>query len=133
VRSADGASDRANDILGASEAVADLERYVIDAETGMRGYVITGQPVFLAPTRAAQRNIPEQIGISQADMRRLFERFFRTQRATAAAIPGVGLGLTIAQAIVHGHEGRLAVESAEGAGTTFRIDLPLHRVAEVRA
>jgi signal transduction histidine kinase/CHASE3 domain sensor protein len=73
------------------------------------------------------------IGISDADMQRLFERFFRTQRATAAAIPGVGLGLTIAQAIVHGHDGQLAVQSAEGEGTTFRIDLPLHRAAEVRA
>src|SRR6185503_288002 len=43
------------------------------------------------------------IGISQADLEQLFQRFFRTQRATSAAIPGVGLGLTIAQAIVHGH------------------------------
>jgi two-component system, OmpR family, phosphate regulon sensor histidine kinase PhoR len=73
------------------------------------------------------------IGISDADMQRLFERFFRTQRATAAAIPGVGLGLTIAQAIVHGHDGQLAVHSSEGAGTTFRIDLPLRRTAEVSA
>jgi signal transduction histidine kinase len=71
------------------------------------------------------------IGISEADLQRLFERFFRTQRATNAAIPGVGLGLTIAQAIVHGHEGQLAVQSVEGKGTTFRIDLPLHRAAEV--
>jgi signal transduction histidine kinase/CHASE3 domain sensor protein len=71
------------------------------------------------------------IGISDVDMQRLFERFFRTQRATAAAIPGVGLGLTIAQAIVHGHEGRLSVQSSEGEGTTFRIDLPLHLASEV--
>ena len=51
------------------------------------------------------------IGIPQADLEQLFERFFRTQRATSAAIPGVGLGLTIAQAIVHGHDGQISVQS----------------------
>ncbi|MEA2246827.1 MAG: hypothetical protein QOH46_1356 [Solirubrobacteraceae bacterium] len=73
------------------------------------------------------------IGISQADLPELFERFFRTRRATSAAIPGVGLGLTIAQAIVHGHDGQISVRSTEGRGTTFRIELPLHRTAEVKA
>jgi signal transduction histidine kinase len=73
------------------------------------------------------------IGISQADLEQLFQRFFRTQRATSAAIPGVGLGLTIAQAIVHGHDGQISVQSSDGEGTTFRIDLPLLRAAEVAA
>src|SRR6185312_12582076 len=71
------------------------------------------------------------IGISQADLEQLFQRFFRTQRATSAAIPGVGLGLTIAQAIVHGHDGQISVQSRDGEGTTFRIELPLLRAAEV--
>jgi signal transduction histidine kinase/CHASE3 domain sensor protein len=73
------------------------------------------------------------IGISQADLEQLFQRFYRTQRATSAAIPGVGLGLTIAQAIVHGHDGQISVQSRDGEGTTFRIELPLLRVAEVTA
>jgi signal transduction histidine kinase len=73
------------------------------------------------------------IGISQPDLQRLFQRFFRTQRATSAAIPGVGLGLTIAQAIVHGHDGQISVHSMDGQGTTFRIELPLHRTAGVPA
>ena len=73
------------------------------------------------------------IGISEADMEQLFQRFFRTQRATTAAIPGVGLGLTIAQAIVHGHDGQISVQSQDGEGTTFRIELPLLRAAEVTA
>ena len=55
------------------------------------------------------------------------------ERATSAAIPGVGLGLAIAQAIVHGHDGEIGVQSADGEGTTFRIELPLHRSAEVTA
>jgi signal transduction histidine kinase len=73
------------------------------------------------------------IGISQPDLQRLFQRFFRTQRATSAAIPGFGLGLTIAQAIVHGHDGQISVQSLDGQGTTFRIELPLLRPAEVTA
>jgi signal transduction histidine kinase len=73
------------------------------------------------------------IGISQADLQRLFERFFRTKRATSAAIPGVGLGLTIAQAIVHGHDGQISVQSGEGDGTRFRIELPLPPGAEVES
>jgi signal transduction histidine kinase/CHASE3 domain sensor protein len=73
------------------------------------------------------------IGISHADLEQLFQRFFRTQRATSAAIPGVGLGLTIAQAIVHGHDGQISVASQDGEGTTFRIELPLLRPAGVIA
>ena len=68
-----------------------------------------------------------------ADLEQLFQRFFRTQRATSAAIPGVGLGLTIAQAIVHGHDGQISVQSRDGEGTTFRIELPLLRAAGVTA
>jgi signal transduction histidine kinase len=64
------------------------------------------------------------MGIPANELPRLFERFFRAERATAGAIPGTGLGLAIAKAIVTGHGGRIRVESEEGAGTTFRIVLP---------
>jgi signal transduction histidine kinase len=64
-------------------------------------------------------------GIPAAELPNLFRRFFRTERATSDAIPGTGLGLAIAKAIVEGHHGRISVESAEGAGTTFRVFLPL--------
>jgi signal transduction histidine kinase len=65
------------------------------------------------------------MGISRADQERLFERFFRTDAATSAAIPGVGLGLTITRAIVEGHGGSVSVHSVEGEGTTFAMRLPL--------
>lgn len=73
------------------------------------------------------------IGIAQADLEELFQRFFRTKRATSAAVPGVGLGLTIAQAIAQAHDGLISVRSTEGQGTTFRMELPVHRTAEVPA
>ena len=65
------------------------------------------------------------IGISASEQDRLFERFFRTASATAASIQGTGLGLTISKAIVDAHGGRIDIESAEGVGTTFRVELPL--------
>ncbi len=65
------------------------------------------------------------IGINAEDQERLFNKFFRTRVATKASIQGTGLGLAISKAIVHAHGGTIEVESAEGAGTTFRVSLPV--------
>jgi signal transduction histidine kinase len=65
------------------------------------------------------------MGISAADQEHLFERFFRADQATAKGIPGIGLGLSICAAIVAGSGGTIAIDSAEGRGTTFRVTLPL--------
>jgi PAS domain S-box-containing protein len=65
------------------------------------------------------------VGISADELPRLFERFFRTQSATTQAVPGTGLGLAIAKAIVEALAGEVTVFSEEGAGTTFRFDLPI--------
>ncbi|WP_347352071.1 ATP-binding protein [Intrasporangium sp.] len=64
------------------------------------------------------------IGIPQADLARLSERFFRAGNAMSAAIPGTGLGLAIVRTIVDSHGGRLDVESVEGEGTTMVVSLP---------
>jgi PAS domain S-box-containing protein len=73
------------------------------------------------------------IGISSEDQEHLFERFFRTERATERAIPGIGLGLSICAAIVQGSGGEISIHSAEGAGTTFRVELPLAGPSEAAA
>jgi len=65
------------------------------------------------------------IGIPEAERDRLFERFFRTEGATRSAVQGTGLGLAITKAIVEGHGGRIGLESREGVGTTFWVELPL--------
>ncbi len=65
------------------------------------------------------------IGISAADQKKLFTRFFRTEAAMRKAIKGTGLGLSIVKAIVEGHGGEITVESAVDKGATFRIVLPL--------
>jgi signal transduction histidine kinase len=65
------------------------------------------------------------LGISPADQKKLFTRFFRAEAAMQKAIKGTGLGLSIVKAIVEGHGGEITVESEEGKGATFRIVLPL--------
>jgi PAS domain S-box-containing protein len=65
------------------------------------------------------------IGIPADEQRALFERFFRASSAVASQVPGTGLGLAIVKMIVEAHGGRVAVESVEGAGSTFRVVLPL--------
>ncbi|GAB2444918.1 hypothetical protein GCM10027062_26710 [Nocardioides hungaricus] len=65
------------------------------------------------------------IGIPREEQERLFSRFFRSSLAQQQAIPGSGLGLSIAHAIVEQHGGSMSVESALGEGTTFRVRLPL--------
>jgi signal transduction histidine kinase len=64
------------------------------------------------------------IGIAGADQKHLFERFYRTDEATKAAIQGTGLGLAISRTIIDAHNGAITVKSIVGAGTTFRIELP---------
>jgi signal transduction histidine kinase len=65
------------------------------------------------------------MGIPEAELTQLFERFFRASTATRAAVPGVGLGLSITKAIVVAHKGELDVKSEVGVGTSFIMRLPL--------
>jgi signal transduction histidine kinase len=64
------------------------------------------------------------VGIASAEQGRLFERFFRASTASDRQIPGTGLGLYIARAIVEAHGGSIAVRSELGEGTSFRVELP---------
>ncbi|MDB4969872.1 MAG: periplasmic sensor signal transduction histidine kinase [Myxococcales bacterium] len=65
------------------------------------------------------------IGIDAADLPRLFEPFFRTDRSRARKTGGVGLGLALAKRIVEAHHGRITVESQVGAGTTVSFTIPV--------
>ncbi|HEY5059226.1 MAG TPA: HAMP domain-containing sensor histidine kinase [Gaiellaceae bacterium] len=66
------------------------------------------------------------IGLPPAELERIFDRFFRSERAVDSQIPGTGLGLFIAKAIAEAHGGRISASSRDGSGTTFRIELPAH-------
>lgn len=65
------------------------------------------------------------MGIPEDELDKLFARFFRASTATRAAVPGVGLGLTITKAIIVAHDGELDVASIVGVGTSFIARIPL--------
>jgi PAS domain S-box-containing protein len=68
------------------------------------------------------------MGISADEQEHVFERFFRTSRATEQAIQGTGLGLAISKAIAHAHGGRITLASDDGQGATFRVAIPIRAV-----
>lgn len=64
------------------------------------------------------------MGMTKDESARIFTRFFRTNAARQAAIPGVGLGLSITKSIVERHGGSISCSSEPGSGSTFTLALP---------
>jgi two-component system, OmpR family, sensor histidine kinase SenX3 len=64
------------------------------------------------------------IGIPKRDLERIFERFYRVDRARGRQTGGTGLGLSIVRHVAQAHGGEVTVESVEGEGSTFSLLLP---------
>lgn len=67
------------------------------------------------------------IGIPEEDVKHIFDRFYRVDKARSRATGGTGLGLSIVRQMVQLHGGEIHVESAAGQGSTFTVTLPMRR------
>ncbi len=105
-----------------------LERVVINLTDNALKFTPDGGHVDVALTSHDGTAVIEVadtgIGVPAHEQQRLFDRFFRSSLAQQSAIPGSGLGLSIAHNIVERHGGTLEVRSAAGEGSTFRVRLP---------
>ncbi|HEY8562258.1 MAG TPA: ATP-binding protein [Pyrinomonadaceae bacterium] len=69
-------------------------------------------------------------GISNDHLQRIFERFYRTDRARSREIGGTGLGLAIVKHLARLHGGEISVTSTPGKGSVFSIELPEFRASD---
>ncbi len=65
------------------------------------------------------------VGIPSRDLDRIFERFYRVDRARSRTTGGTGLGLAIVRNVAHAHHGDVTVDSSEGEGSVFQLRIPI--------
>jgi PAS domain S-box-containing protein len=115
-----------------------LERLVINLATNAIKFTLDRGSVtlrLLPPTGVAGPVLEVEdtgIGIPESDQEMLFSRFFRATQALETAVPGSGLGLSIAKSIAEIHGGQISVRSVLGEGSTFRVDFPLAAVPDAQ-
>ena len=108
-----------------------LERLVINLATNAVKFTLDGGMVTLRLLPPANGSGPvievedTGIGIPESDQEMLFSRFFRATQAREAAVPGSGLGLSIAKSIAELHGGQIGATSVFGSGSTFRVEFPV--------
>jgi len=94
-------------------------RVVIDVRTAMSSHA-------RKTADAVEISVTDQgIGIAESEQARIFERFYRVDRARSRATGGTGLGLSIVKHITAGHGGGVRLWSVPGRGSTFTMSLPL--------
>jgi signal transduction histidine kinase len=108
------------DAEGIHRAALNVVTNAIDACAEQETRAVTVRTSFAAQENVARISVQDTgSGISPEDLRKIFNPFVSTKRSR-----GTGLGLAVSQKILQEHGGRIAVQSAPGAGSTFTLELP---------
>jgi len=107
-----------------------MEQVVVNILGNAVKYTPNGGNIVLSARRYDDKKIEicvedNGIGIPESDMPRIFERFYRVDKARSREFGGTGLGLAIAREIVQQHNGEIEIESVFGSGTKVMIILPI--------
>ena len=126
------APDSLPEITGDRERI---EQVVVNILSNAVKYTPSGGHIRLAACRGEKNTVritvqDDGIGIPAEDVPRLFERFYRVDKARSRAAGGTGLGLAIAKEIVEKHGGHIELASEYGKGTTVHITLPTDLVPD---
>lgn len=119
--------DKLPELMGDRER---LEQVVVNILSNAVKYTPAGGHIRLSAREISGERVrimveDDGVGIPQEDVPRLFERFYRVDKARSREAGGTGLGLAIAKEIVQQHEGKITLASEYGKGTTVSILLPL--------
>src|SRR5215813_207615 len=87
---------------------------------------LVGVKVYASNGRAVLEVNDNGVGIPPEALPHIFERFYRVDKTRSRQMGGAGLGLSIIKAIVTAHGGQVRVESLEGRGSRFLVELPIH-------
>ncbi|MBA2744227.1 MAG: PAS domain-containing protein [Chthoniobacterales bacterium] len=120
----------AGDLPRISVDEARLEEIVHNLLDNAVKYSNAGAQIVIAVARHRDSDVvlevsDEGTGIAAADLPRIFERFYRADKARSREVGGTGLGLSIVKHIVQLHGGTVEAESQLGRGTTIRVVLPI--------
>jgi two-component system phosphate regulon sensor histidine kinase PhoR len=122
---------RCDPVLVAEVNAPLLEQALINLVDNAIKYSDAGRTVWMEAEAAGGELVirirDEGCGIAAEHLPRLFERFYRVDRARSRKLGGTGLGLSIVKHIVQAHRGTIGVESEPGVGSTFTMRLPLAR------
>lgn len=126
------APDSLPEITGDRERI---EQVVVNILSNAVKYTPSGGHIRLAACEGEKNTVritvqDDGIGIPAEDVPRLFERFYRVDKARSRAAGGTGLGLAIAKEIVEKHGGHIELASEYGKGTTVHITLPTDLVPD---
>ena len=106
-----------------------LKQVVVNLLDNAIKYTPEGGRVSISVMRRDRRAVLEVgdsgIGISSVDLPHIFDRFYRADKARSRQMGGTGLGLSIVRSICLAHGGQVTVNSTEGRGSLFRVELPL--------